>query len=391
MKKCKQLTLLLAAVILLFSCNKDEEMSLKSNFLPEVSNTNIFVELMLKASINNNIVESIHSEAVYSASKGLDESVYLEEILNTEDAQTKSECTKSILKNYFVENYSQVLTKASDEESFSINDVEIYWPYCENWDGVSQPVIVINTYDDSQFIEDDKVYAYKIIENDNEYSLDTLIVDEAYAMKNPVWVINKSDVSLEEIINLTNGNSSNTSILPSSPLSKSLGYVSETEIVSIQATQHHDPWLEGASEFMIYWFHPDFTCTDSIRVNKSGQFKIKRADINNKNTINIAFTANFDWTSNQSYNRLKVIELDNGNESITIPIELAIPIGEVPLTLKTSITVTNNDDMIMEYNIPRQSMFTAETQIDENHYQRSFWGAGVTLESTLTKVAIVSQ
>lgn len=380
MKRIKQLTLL-AVIAMFFSCSKNVEETQKSILLPEVSNTNTFVDLILKASINNSIVESMHSEAVNSASKGLDESVYLEEILNTEDAQTKSEGSKSILKNYFVENYSQALTKTSEEETFSINDVEIYWPYCENWDGITQPVIVINTYDDSQFIEDDKVYAYKVVEKDNEYSLDTLIVDEIYSMENPVWVINKSDVSLEEIISIQNASHNNNTLDTKSP------YLCETKVVTFKATEHHDVWVNGGSEFEIHWLFPSLN--NEVLTNKSGLIKFTRGEINDGKTKTVNFLANLDWMVSQYCNRMIVLEVD---ESAAKEVSLSLPIKLADgTTISPSVTLKINklDDSIMDYNIYRHAMFTVETQVDATHYQRYFSGGGTTLLVSIRSVETV--
>jgi len=40
----------------------------------------------------------------------------------------------------------------------------------------------------------------------------------------------------------------------------------------------------------------------------------------------------------------------------------------------------------MEQVIPRTAMFTAQTKIDDNHYQKSFSGSGVTVNVKITGI-----
>ena len=141
--------------------------------------------------------------------------------------------------------------------------------------------------------------------------------------------------------------------------------------------------MNGASDYQIYWFHEDCNEPDSIKVNTSGQIKLSRKEIRNGTPREITFTGNFDWSKEQRYNRLKVIEVDpSGNKEI--PIKLSATIKGVEVALETKITINDNDEMIMDYNIQRQAMFTEDTYVDDKHYQKAFNGNGVTLQTVIT-------
>lgn len=68
------------------------------------------------------------------------------------------------------------------------SDVQIYWPYSENWDGQSEPVFTFDPGDDS-----DVNIGYKVVRQpDGSSRVEEVEVDEAFAEKNPVWVVNRN-------------------------------------------------------------------------------------------------------------------------------------------------------------------------------------------------------
>ena len=68
------------------------------------------------------------------------------------------------------------------------SDVQIYWPYSENWDGKSEPVFTFDPGDDS-----DVNIGYKVMRQpDGSSRIEEVEVDEAFAEKNPVWVVNRN-------------------------------------------------------------------------------------------------------------------------------------------------------------------------------------------------------
>ena len=365
---------LMAVCALFLSCEKSDLAGTVSNVITEDAQKSQVFDLMLAASTNPVIVEEMNGKAIASLNVGLEESIYLDEVMYDSDATMKSDAHSNILKEFITSNLGT--TRSLDDVTMVVDGIEIYWPYCENWDGYSQPVIVINEYDDNQFIEDDKVYAYRAVDG----GVEKLIVDEEYSMSNPVWVISESDVTLEDIVNLKAGNYESTNIVPRA---KSSDVVCEVNATRLTSTVQHDTWINGGSEYVIYWFHQDPNQPDSIKMNVSGQIKLSRKEISNATPKDFIFTGNFDWSADQRYNRLKVIEYDPGN-NMEIPIKLTASFGDVDVELETTITINENDELIMDYHIQRQAMFTEGTYIDDMHYQKVFNCVGVTLQTTIT-------
>lgn len=71
------------------------------------------------------------------------------------------------------------------------SDMQIYWPYSENWDGETLPVISFDPEDGSETST-----GYRMLRNeDGTLYVEMLTVDEEMAMQNPVWVVNTNSDS----------------------------------------------------------------------------------------------------------------------------------------------------------------------------------------------------
>ena len=69
------------------------------------------------------------------------------------------------------------------------SDIQIYWPYSENWDGEEFPII---TFDPLDGAETNLGYRLKTDEDGNR-TVEEVIVDEQTAMEETVWVVNRND------------------------------------------------------------------------------------------------------------------------------------------------------------------------------------------------------
>lgn len=388
--KLKHVCITATIVAVIISCTKEKQQQCApfvENTLAGQNDETELINLMLNASVRPDVVNAMNSVARASLEAGLEESVYLDEILDDSPlTKTLINDNTQLLRNYFNE-YLSLSTKSGDEDVIRLDNIEIYWPYSDNWDGISQPVIVFNQYDDSQYIEEDKTYAYRFIPQGDSYSAERIIVDEAYAESNPVWIIGVSDISLEDIVNQKNGDYEKTNIVPRNVSTKA-DNVCELIANTLKSTKQHDDWVNGGSEYIIYWFFPDNTNT--VRENHTAQIKMSRKEIKNGTVRTIDFTGNFDWSIDQRYNKIKVIEFDPGGNK-NIPIELSAKINNATVTLKTTISVNDNDEMVMEYEIPRQSMFTVNTKVDATHYTKTFYGDGVYVKTTLSAIEALAE
>ena len=275
----------------------------------------------------------------------------------------------------------------------SLKGLEIYWPYSENWDGSSIPVICYST-PDFKYINEDKVMAYKLSKDINGVtSLDSLIIDEEYAKSHPVWVVKNSEFNISDLDKIFNSEPTSNGIhyIPrnrnlvktskrQSVNSSTNSLVNETKIESIQSNTQHDTWISGGSEYVLYWFFP--TSGFGISTHQTSQIKLSRSEISKNTVRTINFDANFDWFVGQEHNRLKVIEFDPG-QNISFDIKITTTYHEKESAVsttgefKTTITLNNVDEKIMDYTIARTAMFTIETLQSDGSNKKTFNGNGV--------------
>lgn len=411
--KIKKLLLLAAmAVVALNSCENgnlednllaveleelnDSDLS-SSNSSDEDANKVELANALLRISRDNRLVGDLHDHVMQSLEYGLDEIAFVDEIMNPNKytTQFKSASKLSTHLNELLQS-SKASPLRSTDGIFTIEGLEIYWPYSEDWDGVSQPVVTLlpSNYEDDRGAaggnEDHAVVAYKFSTvKDGISGIDTLLVNEEYAMNNPVWVVRNQSVKKDDLINLKRNNDFNK-ITPRNEnlISKKQTVarsttpykIAETTVASIKSEKQHDDWLNGGSEYYIYWFFPvkDF----GLSTHKSMEIHFSRKEIKNKTTKNITFMANYDWDKGQSHNKLKVLEYDPGSDiKINVKFFSKIKIGEAEIgrEFSTDIKINRGDDDIMDHTIPRTAMFTNQTRITDNHYRKYFSGDGVTV------------
>ena len=102
---------------------------------------------------------------------------------------------RDLLSDYFEANPSAVPTRAGSSEAclrmLEESDMQIYWPYSEDWDGKTFPIITFDPGDGSEYN-----YGYQAVRGeDGSVEIQSVYVDEQVAMSRPVWVINNNDDS----------------------------------------------------------------------------------------------------------------------------------------------------------------------------------------------------
>ena len=121
-------------------------------------------------------------------------------------------------------------------------DCQLYWPYSDGWDGKTFPVI---TFDPGSGLETN--YGYEIsVGPDGARIVDSVYVDEALAMKRPVWVFNNnSDAAFTPLRAIET-----TSFAPE-PSVAPAGRQRKLLLKSFKMVRNFDSWFGGASEFAI--------------------------------------------------------------------------------------------------------------------------------------------
>lgn len=135
------------------------------------------------------------------------------------------------------------------------SDIQIYWPYSENWDGEQMPVITFDPEDGA-----DANIGYELTVGDDGFRrVEEIVVDEEMAVSRPVWVINRnSDAGYTTLEMLRREDpewgegGGNIVIRPKAGLPVK-GGTSFRSLMLKEFTmkRNYDSWFTGASEFFV--------------------------------------------------------------------------------------------------------------------------------------------
>ena len=198
-------------------------------------------------------IREVYDAVNSSSSNGYDEEYTMERLFNSPGAGVGSADTKAagtyenplrkLFTDYFLSEVSTKAGTAADVESYidalRESDMQIYWPYSEQWDGQSYPLI---TFDPGLGAEAN--YAFEVrMDESGARVVDSVLVDEAVARTRPVWVINTTDDSAFTPMELYQETKAETAAEAQG--SRIL------KLKSFTMKRNYDSWFAGASEFMI--------------------------------------------------------------------------------------------------------------------------------------------
>ena len=236
----------------------------------------------------------------------------------------------------YVENRAATKASGFDPglwlESLSSSDIQIYWPYSEDWDGETQPVFTYDPGDGSQVSVGWKV-------DTDERGVRTvrkIEVDEKYAAAYPVWVVNRNsdsgftslDVMRREHPEWDNGGGALiiggpvSSRSPGVPLpeegTKAASSVKTLILKDFTMRRHYDTWLAGGSEFFIKAGSVnDFVASTEAELQlyvpavTDFMVVVKRKQLGQALPFNTVLVS--DWTSQLTQVAFMIVEDDGGS------------------------------------------------------------------------------
>ncbi|MBO4455891.1 MAG: hypothetical protein J5759_05530 [Bacteroidales bacterium] len=141
-------------------------------------------------------LREVYQAVGHSSNNGYDEEYTLDSLLLKPGAGvgpgTKARPTGTPLREMvrgYLEEHASTRSGIDDlMELIAESGYQLYWPYSEDWDGISYPVI---TFDPGYGAESN--YGFELSPSPSGAIItDTLTVDEALAQLRPVWVINSN-------------------------------------------------------------------------------------------------------------------------------------------------------------------------------------------------------
>lgn len=196
-----------------------------------------------------------------SSTNGYDEEYMMKDVLDSPGAgvgdATKGGASaykrplKDLIAEYLRSKYSTKAGIADIDDYLKAlreSGLQIYWPFSEDWDGKSLPLI---TWDPGYGAESN--YAYEIAVNERGFRVvDSLIVDENTAMSRPVWVINTNNDS-----GFTPADMYVKNCIPATEAVPRKGKAMRLVLKRFKMLRNYDSWFGGASEFFIKCGAPD--------------------------------------------------------------------------------------------------------------------------------------
>ncbi len=249
------LAVLLPALLLLPACDNRQDLK------PDEPADGLFsmsdvAKILSELPLENEHLDEVYDAVSSSTGHGYDEEYRLTDLFEAPGAgvgdngkPTKAGGYRQPLRELFADYLAQkYATKAgaADVERYinalSESDMQIYWPYSEDWDGKSFPIV---TFDPGYGAESN--YGYEVrIDRNGAHVVDSVLVTEQVAMERPVWVINKNDDAAFTPLELFESNADNGT--------KAGGKDEEARVLSIldfKMLRNYDSWFGGASEFFI--------------------------------------------------------------------------------------------------------------------------------------------
>lgn len=202
--------------------------------------------------IRQDQMNEVYQAVCASSINGYDEEYLMSDLINapgrgvgahsTETKAVKYQTPlRDLLMDHLSQKYGGTKAGAADVEAY-INallesDTQIYWPYSEDWDGRTLPLV---TFDPGYGAESN--YGYEIsVGAGGATVVDSVFVDENVARMRPVWVINKNEDSGFTPLDFFEKDTKATKKEP----------VRQLLLKDFTMLRNYDSWFGGASEFFV--------------------------------------------------------------------------------------------------------------------------------------------
>ena len=261
-------------------------------------------------------------------------------------------------------------------ESLSSSDIQIYWPYSEDWDGETQPVFTYDPGDGSQVGVGWKVDT----DERGARSVRKIEVDEKYAAAYPVWVVNRNsdsgytslDVMRREHPEWDNGGGALiiggpvSSRAPGVPLpeegTKAASSVKTLILKDFTMRRHYDTWLAGGSEFFIKAGSVnDFVASTEAELQlympavTDFMVVVKRKQLGQALPFNTVLVS--DWTSQLTQVAFMIVE-DDGGSLTQWKCSAVVKVASKSYGFDISLPFNTRDDIVWRGQLSRRYIET---------------------------------
>ena len=355
-------------LLALFSCEKfpyvDQE---DPTPVPLEELAQIFSSLPLEAEH----LDEVHTAVTASLGNGYDEEYTMADLFTSPGAGVgeRSAATKSVaerwprplrtlLEDYLEHSYA---TRAGDAPAsaseyiaaLTQSNLQIYWPYSEDWDGHTLPVI---TFDPGGEMTANIGYEMRA-----DGSVKEVVVNEQMAMDRPVWVINRNDDSGYKTIEMLrredpDWGSGGTVIVRKE--TKSAGSDTRTLVLEeLELMKNKDCWFAGGNEIVFKAGGVEnFTASTEAEMRLYSpsitdfMISLKRSQVRQKIPVRAVLIS--EWTEDLQSLAFLVTE-DDGGTKTTWKCTAKVTIKSKSYGFDIEIPLNSRDDIIWRGQLTR--------------------------------------
>ena len=328
----------------------------------------------------------VHDAVSASSGNGYDEEYLLSDLFNAPGAGVgdKGESTKAsgyanplrdLFADYFARTYATKAGAADVErciDELCGSGMQIYWPFSEDWDGKSFPIV---TFDPGFGAESN--YGYEVrIDASGAHVVDSVLVTERVAMERPVWVINRNDDAAFTPLELFAETQTKAGKDKTAPAEKEYLF----SICNFKMLRHYDSWFAGASEFFI-----KTGAVDGFKATKDDDLKnyspsmtdfmivVRRNQLGKKIPFNAILLTNF--TDQMEKIAFMVIE-DDGGTTTSWKCSAVVKYNSKQYGFELEIPYKDKDDIVWR------------GQLTRNYFNELFEKGGGTMTNRFGDVEI---
>ncbi|MFV0585396.1 MAG: hypothetical protein ACK5N4_25550 [Parabacteroides gordonii] len=340
-------------------------------------------QLLASIEIDQAVMNEVKAGVERSRKYGLDEEYRFTDMLKPSLSKIQRSSESSVLlqkmADVFNAQQEQLKLGVSSFDFFnclSDNDIQIYWPFSEKWDGYTQPILLYAT--------DDNNRACKIHIEGGIIDVDTISTTREFMKNNTVWIISINETSYDELPDFENGEYVNKdgvffySEIANAWLNKMhgksrLGMMSPVHIGEIMV---YDKDGSGGPEIYFMWGHagggmglPIQGYINSYRLNLSdNEVKVVKQ-------INLNIQPN--WTSYQKTNALIILEKDGGKDkTATRNLIYTNPSGMTDVTVPIDFKYERRDEWLYDGIFERSKIFSSANRASDGSYKQ-YHGSGI--------------
>jgi hypothetical protein len=339
MKTCLNIiTTAVAAAFLMSSCETvqiDDERDVRTYAVRLEEVAEILSMLPLETAQLNEVYEAVTS----SSDNGYDEEYTMKDLfqrpgagvgdIDVRSSGSYQEPLRDLIEDYLysMQNVKSTSQEKDPEEFLSAlmeSDVQIYWPFSEEWDGETMPVITYDPEDGSEVN-----VGYRLcVDDDGFRRVEEVIVDEAMADEVPVWVVNRnSDAGFTTLEMLRREDpewgegGGNIIVRPKTdPDVKSGESYKVLVLRDFKVNRNYDTWFAGASEFFVkIGYLEDFTAMTEAEMRLYNpmitdfMIVVRRSQVGVPQNFNAVLMT--DWSEDIEWCAFQITEDDGGTRT----------------------------------------------------------------------------